>query len=479
MIRLMPIIAVALLSCSAHATDQKNALQTFYEALGGTQWKRSDGWLTDSPIGTWYGIVTEGEYVTEINLADNGLTGELPWEIADLSHLEHLDLRWNALSGDIPHEFGKLFSLKTMLLTGNKLTGEVPWTFGALSKLERLDLSRNHLVGEIPPEFGDLNSLQSLGLHHNTLTGTIPWKLSRISTLKRLVLNGNRLSGSIPPEFVEMDGLVHLNIYDNPSDAQSSVGKEVFQSIGTKSGKAIRGGAAFDETTHIIDDPRVRQLIETTMNAVWVQDGTLHLEMEMLPEGVDPGRFQEGIHAVNERLREANERVHSLGDLERALEIYGSHSIAVPETVSEKTFTSGTDSRGQRSTGFAIVVCPDFKAHHAHASATTPGKITGKAGGSCTYTYGPPQSITYNAYSYLQKWSGWWLFAYWKQVGELAHSQESGIRVTFQQNRLVAVTECSNDLYRTRAAMYIIGSVSGKFHPHPGLYASAQRYISC
>ena len=266
------------------------------------------------------------------------------------------------------------------------------WAFRSLSNLARLDLSYNRLAGEIPRELGALKSLEALGLHHNNLSGAIPWELSRIGTLKRLILNGNRLSGSVPPEFAKMDGLTHLNVADNPLARGIDDGTKDIKAIDTKRGDAIGGVDALDETTHIIDDPHTRQFIETAMSAVGVREGFLHLDIEALPKGVDSGRFQRAIHTVNERLHQAGERIESVGDLERALEVYGKRSVAVPEASSGASFTSGGGGQTRQSAGLAIIDCPDFKADYSHSSVTTPGKITGKAGGSCTYIQGPPKA---------------------------------------------------------------------------------------
>ena len=99
--------------------------------------------------------------------------------------------------------------------------------------------------------------------------------------------------------------------------------------------------------------------------------------------------------------------------------------------------------------------------------------------GNCNYIYGPVQTLTFDAYSYLQRWEDYWFFSFWKQVGMIGHSQKQGYSVTFVQSDLVAVTPCDTGKFRTRLALYIRGSVSGAFYPHPGLYASASTNLSC
>lgn len=47
-------------------------------------------------------------------------------------------------------------------LKGNGITGEIPEELGNLSSLISLDLDNNRLVGKIPPSLGNLKKLQFL-----------------------------------------------------------------------------------------------------------------------------------------------------------------------------------------------------------------------------------------------------------------------------------------------------------------------------
>ena len=54
------------------------ALVALYEATGGSEWEYSGNWLTDAPLGYWYGVgVNDDGRVTSLNLQNN-LTGEIP-----------------------------------------------------------------------------------------------------------------------------------------------------------------------------------------------------------------------------------------------------------------------------------------------------------------------------------------------------------------------------------------------------------------
>ena len=90
------------------ATDRA-ALAALYESTGGVDWRNRTNWLSDEPIGDWYGVVTDdGGRVRELHLQDNGLTGTLPPEVGSLSRLSHVHLWSNALTGPIPPAFWSL-----------------------------------------------------------------------------------------------------------------------------------------------------------------------------------------------------------------------------------------------------------------------------------------------------------------------------------------------------------------------------------
>ena len=81
----------------------RQALVAIFDATGGPNWKKSTNWLTDVPIGEWYGVGTDsGGRVAGLRLVDNGLNGAIPPEIAILTNLEDLQLADNVLLGCIP-----------------------------------------------------------------------------------------------------------------------------------------------------------------------------------------------------------------------------------------------------------------------------------------------------------------------------------------------------------------------------------------
>ncbi len=125
-------------------------------------------WSVHIAIDQWEGITIgrSRERVAGIDLADAGLSGNLPEALGDLAGLEVLILSGNELRGRIPSEIGKLSSLKRLLLDDNMLSGDVSPELAVLSGLDEIRLSGNQLGGCIPPALGEVpaNDLDVLGL---------------------------------------------------------------------------------------------------------------------------------------------------------------------------------------------------------------------------------------------------------------------------------------------------------------------------
>ncbi len=183
------------------AADDRAALVALYNATDGPNWTYNTNWLSDRPLGEWYGVETDGKgRVTGLNLGGNELSGEIPVELGNLSSLTWLDLIGNELSGEIPPELGNLANLGGFDLGGNELSGEIPPELGNLASLTSLNLINNELSGEIPPELGNLANLEWLGLGVNQLSGQIPTELGNLVNLRNLWISDNQLSGCIPAE---------------------------------------------------------------------------------------------------------------------------------------------------------------------------------------------------------------------------------------------------------------------------------------
>ena len=229
----------------------RGLLAAFYEATDGPNWVNSENWLTDAPLGEWYGVSTDesGRVVglrllgrwddaarrwvghglagpiplelvgltelKDLSLGANQLTGPIPPELGSLARLEILDLWNNELTGPIPAEIGNLANLRYLVLGTNRLSGTIPPELGDLANLVYLRVSGNRLTGPIPPELDRLAKLEHLDLQSNDLTGSIPPELGGLANLRRLRLGLNRLTGSIPPELGGLTNLERLSLWLN------------------------------------------------------------------------------------------------------------------------------------------------------------------------------------------------------------------------------------------------------------------------
>lgn len=183
---------------------EREALVALYKAAGGDNWKNNSGWLSDKPVGEWYGIETYNGLVTKISLMNNNLCGELPVEIGNFISLYRMYINDNpGLTGEIPPTLGQLYNLRELKLNNNNFTGKVP-ELDFCSELFNLDLSDNAFSPWcIPDWIGNMNKLESLGLENCNLQGQIPESLLRMGAeipneKKGISLQHNSLSGDIP-----------------------------------------------------------------------------------------------------------------------------------------------------------------------------------------------------------------------------------------------------------------------------------------
>ena len=100
---------LGLFFCGEAASPDRAALVALYNATDGDNWTNNTHWLSDTPIGQWYGITTdEARRVTHLTLASNNLVGTIPAELGNLANLQNLVLDDNQLSGTIPPSFTSL-----------------------------------------------------------------------------------------------------------------------------------------------------------------------------------------------------------------------------------------------------------------------------------------------------------------------------------------------------------------------------------
>ena len=219
---------------------ERAALEAFYRANNGDNWRDNTNWCSDKPFGEWRDVsTTNSGHVDAIWLDNQGdVYGYIPKEIGNLSELKilringgdmsaayafsgyrplpeeigqlrklkHLELSWYPFSGTIPESIFNLTSLEYLYIN-YPLRVEaqpIPRAIGNLKKLRTLGL--NYCVtGSLIPEIGELRDLKTLRLDGNELTGSIPETYGYLSNLNYIHLDGNQLSGTIPSSLQRID----------------------------------------------------------------------------------------------------------------------------------------------------------------------------------------------------------------------------------------------------------------------------------
>ena len=223
---------------SKQATDptDKMALEALYHTTAGSLWKNSMGWMKGDPCqDMWYGIkCSEEGRVIEINLFNNGLSGQLPPEIGDLALLQSLRL-YNNMITNVPQELFKLRQIQVLDLDFNGIHGNLPAEFispqltnltiscnyfeGFLPsvwitpKLRYLNIYQNLFSGPIPEGLGSAQELVEVELSSNYFSSLLPNKLGSLKKLEKLRLSFNQYQfDQIPDDWSGMENLRHLEM---------------------------------------------------------------------------------------------------------------------------------------------------------------------------------------------------------------------------------------------------------------------------
>ncbi|KAH7431876.1 hypothetical protein KP509_08G070900 [Ceratopteris richardii] len=232
--------------CSTNPIDVE-VLTSFLNSV--TNPEALSGWGQGDPCdNNWMYVLCSGSRVTQLQLKNAGLKGELPPNLNQLSSLEQIALQGNSLGGplpsfsglsalttaylgdqlfiSIPSDFFKgLTALVTITLQNNPLNSTEGWSLptdiiGA-SGLTTLILTRTNLSGPIPDFLGNLTNLQELRMSYNNFVGGIPASFKNLLQLSRLELNNNGGNLSGPIDVVaEMPSLavlwLHVNEFTGP-----------------------------------------------------------------------------------------------------------------------------------------------------------------------------------------------------------------------------------------------------------------------
>ncbi|CAA7024684.1 unnamed protein product [Microthlaspi erraticum] len=192
----------------ASDTSALNAMFTSMNSPGQlSQWTGSGG----DPCGqNWKGVTCSGSRVTQIKLSGLGLSGSLGFTLDKLTSVTEFDLSNNNLNGDLPYQLPP--NLERLNLANNQFTGSVQYSISLMTPLKYLNLAHNQLKN-LATDFTKLTSLSILDLSSNQITGSLPSTFSFLSSAKSIYLQNNQLSGTI--DILATLSLDNLNIANN------------------------------------------------------------------------------------------------------------------------------------------------------------------------------------------------------------------------------------------------------------------------
>jgi len=159
-----------------------------------------------------------GPFVTSIEISNNVLEGEVPWELSLLPYLTKIDFDTNKLYGSIPIELSRLNRLQALWFKRNELTGTLPMEFSDAVALASIDLEDNNLSSTLPSELGLLSNLFYISLRLNAFTGSLPSSWQTLDQLRTLDLSGNQFHGTLPEEYGALTQLDSLYFESNRFD---------------------------------------------------------------------------------------------------------------------------------------------------------------------------------------------------------------------------------------------------------------------
>lgn len=162
-----------------------NTLQQVYQQNGnGAGWTKT--WNFDVERHTTLtlpGVSILNGHVVSIDLPENGLTGDFPYDLLTLPALRSLNLRANQLSGDVATGMAAFLS---------SLTTD-------LSPLTTLNIANNQLEGNIGAFVQPLTALTTLYASGNRFDEVSPMIASRVTTL---TLGGQTIDSTIDLDFL-------------------------------------------------------------------------------------------------------------------------------------------------------------------------------------------------------------------------------------------------------------------------------------
>ncbi|MBA0549174.1 hypothetical protein Golob_020227, partial [Gossypium lobatum] len=164
-------------------------------------------------------------HLGRLNLSDNNFNrSEIPSAIGNLTRLSRLDLSWSGFTGQIPYEVLQLSNLVILDLSRNPLLELRHPSLKSLSErllnLKHLDLDRVNVSSTIPQSLANLSALTYLSLEACELHGKFPTSLANLTQLTYLSLAGNEFSPASLSWLAKLTKLTSLNLESTNSSGE-------------------------------------------------------------------------------------------------------------------------------------------------------------------------------------------------------------------------------------------------------------------
>ncbi|KAK4607821.1 hypothetical protein RGQ29_001581 [Quercus rubra] len=132
------------------------------------------------------------------------------------SSLTTLRLSWCHLQGTFDINIFRLPCIQTLLLGFNPdLEGYLPKSNWSSNSLKLLSLFSTNFSGELPDSIGSLKSLEDLDLGDCNFTGRIPTSLGNLTQIIFLDMTSNNFSGLLPSSIFDLPNLYFLDLSNN------------------------------------------------------------------------------------------------------------------------------------------------------------------------------------------------------------------------------------------------------------------------
>ncbi|CAL4992484.1 unnamed protein product [Urochloa decumbens] len=133
--------------------------------------------------------------VWDLNITRASIVDRLPeWFFVTFSNAWRVDISNNGISGTLPTNFANLTSLEKVYVNSNNLYGPIPQLPTGLLEIVG---SENNFSGPLPSDFG-AQQLMFLNLASNRITGPIPQCICQLTDLVQLYIANNLLDGEFP-----------------------------------------------------------------------------------------------------------------------------------------------------------------------------------------------------------------------------------------------------------------------------------------